>query len=64
MCFDKISAEISFPWILSSFLNGSAMSMSCILATRSAKSNAIFGSIIPEESTSDDFASAAFSKML
>jgi hypothetical protein len=35
--------------------------MSCILATLSAKSNAIFGSTIAEESTNVDFAAAAFS---
>ena len=62
--FDRISAEISFPLIFSSSLRGSAISISCILETRSAKSNAILGSIIPEESTKLDFASAAFSKMV
>jgi len=47
----------------SAWFSGSAISISCILETRSAKSNAIFGSIMPEESTKLDFASAAFSKI-
>ena len=61
--FDRINAESSFPFIFSSSLRGSAISISCILETRSAKSNAILGSIIPEESTKLDFASADFSKI-
>ena len=61
--FERISADSSFPLILSSSLNGSAISISCILETLSAKSKAIFGSIIPEESTKLAFAAAAFSKI-
>ena len=61
---DRIKAESSFPLIFNNSRKGSAMSISCILATLSAKSNAIFGSIIPDESTKLDFALAAFSKMV
>ena len=61
--FDKISADSSFPFIFNSSLRGSAISISCILETRSAKSNAILGSIMPEESTKVDFATAAFSNI-
>ncbi len=59
----KISAESSFPLIFKISLNGSAISISCIFATRSAKSKAILGSIMPEESTKVDFAAAACSKI-
>ena len=62
--FERIKAESSFPLIFNNSRRGSEISISCILATRSAKSNAIFGSIIPEESTNVDFASAAFSKIV
>ena len=62
--FERISAESSFPFVFRRSLSGSAISISCIFATRSAKSNAIFGSIIPEESTSVDFALLHFSKIV
>ena len=61
--FEKIRADNSFPFVFSNSRRGSAISMSCILATLSAKSNAIFGSTIAEESTNVDFAAAAFSKI-
>ena len=61
--FEKINAESSLPLVFRSSLRGSEISISCIFATRSAKSNAIFGSMIPDESTRDDLASAACSKM-
>ena len=63
MSFAKINAESSFPLIFKISLNGSAISISCIFATRSAKSNAILGSIMPEESTKVDFAAAACSNI-
>ena len=59
-----IRAAFSFPVLSNNSRRGVAISISCILATRSAKSNAIFGSIIPEESKSVDFASAAVSNSL
>ena len=62
--FDIINADSSFPLIFNNSRKGSAISISCILATRSAKSNAILGSIIPEESTRLDFAKAACSKIV
>ena len=46
---------------LRSVRRGSAMSTSCILATRSAKSMAILGSTTPEVSTMVAFASPAMS---
>ena len=60
---ERINADSSFPLVFRSSLRGSAISISCIFATRSARSNAIFGSIMPEESTRLDFANAAFSKI-
>ena len=63
MSFEKFSADSSFPCVFRSCRRGSAISMSCIFATRSAKSKAIFGSIIPEESTRVDLASAALTKI-
>ena len=62
--FERINAEISFPLIFNNSRKGPAISISCILETLSAKSNAILGSIIPEESTKLDLASAAFSKIV
>ena len=62
--FDSMRAESSLPFVFRRSLSGAAILMSCIFATLSARSKAIFGSIIPEESTSVDFASAAFSKMV
>ncbi len=61
--FDKINAESSFPLVFNNSLSDSAISISCILATLSAKSKAIFGSTIADESTNVDFADAAFSNI-
>ena len=61
--FDRIKVDISFPLVFNNSRNGSAISISCILATRSAKSKAIFGSTMADESTNVAFATAAFSKI-
>ncbi len=64
MSFEIIRADNSLPLVFSKFRRGSEISISCIFATLSAKSNAIFGSIMPDASTREDFALAAFSNMV
>ena len=59
--FESMSAESSLPLVFNSVRRGSAISISCIFATLSARSKTIFGSIMPEESTRADLAAAAAS---
>ncbi len=61
--FANISAESSLPLVFRISLRGSAISISCILATLSARSKAILSSIVPEMSASDDFAKAVCSNI-